>query len=91
MPSFWRSAVGGLDRHRTTPELPAEADVVVIGAGYSSASFVTHFLASNSTSPSIVVLEARQLCSGASGRNGTDPKSTHRILWLTSNALQGGI
>lgn len=87
MPSFWRSAVGDLDRHRTTPELPVEADVVVVGAGYSSSSFITHFLDSNLTSPTIVVLEARQLCSGASGRNGTDQKLARRILWLTTIAL----
>lgn len=70
MPSFWRSQLGKLDRHRTTPELPAEVDVLVIGAGYSSASLVTHLLALEAPAPSILVLEARQLCSGATGRNG---------------------
>ncbi|KAH6628984.1 FAD dependent oxidoreductase [Boeremia exigua] len=70
MDSFWRSQLGELDRHRTTPELPAEVDVLVIGAGYSSASFVTHFLASEAAASSVLVLEARQLCSGATGRNG---------------------
>ncbi|KAF4332960.1 gamma-glutamylputrescine oxidoreductase [Fusarium beomiforme] len=71
MPSFWRSSPGSLDSHRSTEQLPAQCDILIIGAGYSGASLVTHMLSQpESKSKSIVVLEARQLCSGATGRNG---------------------
>ncbi|KAK2739526.1 hypothetical protein FQN55_009402 [Onygenales sp. PD_40] len=72
MPSFWRSEVGELDNHRSTAELPSESDIVIVGAGYSAAALVTHLLetCTGERKPSILVLEARQLCSGATGRNG---------------------
>ncbi|KAH7393790.1 FAD dependent oxidoreductase [Phaeosphaeria sp. MPI-PUGE-AT-0046c] len=69
--SFWRTETGHLDRHRTTPELPEVADVVVIGGGFSAAAFVEHLLDGyDQDQSSILILEARQLCSGATGRNG---------------------
>ncbi|KAH7137384.1 FAD dependent oxidoreductase [Dactylonectria estremocensis] len=72
MKSFWRKDPGSLDNFRSSPELPEEPDIVVIGAGYSGAAIVTHILAtaSSPTKPLILVLEARELCSGATGRNG---------------------
>ncbi|KAH7159430.1 hypothetical protein B0J13DRAFT_592120 [Dactylonectria estremocensis] len=70
MSSFWRSQTGELDEHRSTPELPNRSDVVIVGAGYSGAALATHLLAKRGDRiPSILVLEARQLCSGATGRN----------------------
>jgi glycine/D-amino acid oxidase-like deaminating enzyme len=73
MSSFWRTQLGYLDDFRSTAELPTHVDIAVIGAGYSAASILTHALATTSAEdrPSILVLEARQLCSGATGRNGT--------------------
>ncbi|KAH7240373.1 FAD dependent oxidoreductase [Fusarium redolens] len=72
MSSFWRTQLGYLDDFRSTAELPTHVDIAVIGAGYSAASILTHALATTSAEdrPSILVLEARQLCSGATGRNG---------------------
>ncbi|KAJ4290267.1 hypothetical protein N0V90_010482 [Kalmusia sp. IMI 367209] len=71
MSSFWRSSPGALDDYRSTESLPAECDVLIVGAGYSGASLITHFLSqAESANKSFVILEARQLCSGASGRNG---------------------
>ena len=71
MPSFWRSRPGHLDDHRTTNVLPTECDILIIGAGYSGASLLTHFLSQDeSVKKTFLVLEARQLCSGATGRNG---------------------
>lgn len=72
MPSFWRKSPGDLDNHRTSAELPGESDIVIIGGGYSAGSFLTHFLSKYSAkNQSVLVIEARQLCSGATGRNGT--------------------
>ncbi|ROW01262.1 hypothetical protein VMCG_05950 [Cytospora schulzeri] len=50
---------------RTTEELPERADVVIIGSGISGAATAWNLLRDgNSSSPSIVMLEARQACSG---------------------------
>lgn len=68
--SFWRSQPSILDNYRSTPELPTEVDVAIIGAGLSGVSTAYHILQQSSSSPSIAILEARQLCSGATGRNG---------------------
>ncbi|KAH6669630.1 FAD dependent oxidoreductase [Plectosphaerella plurivora] len=73
MGSFWRESPGNLNDHRTTENLPAEADIVIIGGGFAGAASATHLIdhpTFTESKPSIVVLEARQLCSGATGRNG---------------------
>lgn len=75
VPSYWRKQVGPIDNHRSTEHLPARADVVIIGAGYAGASIVHHIVEEcvrrDSPIPSILILEAREACSGATGRNGT--------------------
>lgn len=56
-----------------SPELPTTADIVIIGSGISGASVAYTILSQSSKrgiSPRVVVLEARNLCSGATGRNG---------------------
>ncbi|KAF4337998.1 hypothetical protein FBEOM_8097 [Fusarium beomiforme] len=72
MQSFWRTQPGDLDNFRSAPDLPAQVDIAIVGAGYSAAAVLTHLLAITSAEdrPSVLVLEARQLCSGATGRNG---------------------
>jgi ribulose 1,5-bisphosphate synthetase/thiazole synthase len=69
--SFWRTDLDELDSHRSTPDLPAEADVVIIGAGFSGASLAHYLYEDNHNPPSVVILEAREACSGATGRNGS--------------------
>ncbi|KAI7187117.1 FAD dependent oxidoreductase superfamily [Hortaea werneckii] len=70
---FWRSSPHELDNHRSTEQLPAAADIVIIGAGYAGASIAHHLLeqiGESSQKPRVVILEAREACSGATGRNG---------------------
>ncbi|RDL37658.1 uncharacterized protein BP5553_05091 [Venustampulla echinocandica] len=70
--SFWhRDPSKVLFGHRTTPSLPTEADVVVIGSGIAGAS-AAHFLRADFRGKDldIVMLEAREACWGATGRNG---------------------
>lgn len=55
--------------HRTTAELPAAADVVIVGTGMTGA-FAARFLKHARPSSRVVVLEAREACWGATGRNG---------------------
>ncbi|KAL1842019.1 hypothetical protein VTJ49DRAFT_6185 [Mycothermus thermophilus] len=70
--SYWlRDPNPTLLGHRGTPDLPAEADVVVVGSGITGA-FAARFLVEGSWSEnlSVVMLEAREVCWGATGRNG---------------------
>lgn len=55
-----------------SPTLPDVADVVIIGSGIAGAAIARSLLSEGSPSVkrNVVVLEARQLCSGATGRNG---------------------
>lgn len=58
--------------HRTTEALPDEVDVVVVGSGITG-SFAADALlegVTDSSSPKVLLLEAREACSGATGRNG---------------------
>ncbi|KAJ5102775.1 hypothetical protein N7532_003304 [Penicillium argentinense] len=66
---FWRTTPHALDNHRTTENLPSETDILIIGGGYAGASTAYHLFQEGSA-PRVVLLEARELCSGATGRNG---------------------
>ncbi|KAJ5972980.1 uncharacterized protein N7479_002898 [Penicillium vulpinum] len=70
--SFWRTQPDLLDNHQTTPELPKEADILIIGGGYVGASAAYRLLVEKpqNPTPKVVLVEARELCSGATGRNG---------------------
>ena len=70
--SFWHSEPSEFLRgHRTTPDLLSEADVVIIGSGITGAS-AARYLAEDARAKhlSVVMLEAREACWGATGRNG---------------------
>ncbi|KAI0416790.1 FAD dependent oxidoreductase [Xylaria grammica] len=68
---FWRTELHELDSHRSTPELPEKQDIVIIGAGFAGAALAHYLLKDTSVyKPSITILEAREACSGATGRNG---------------------
>lgn len=54
-------------------KLPASADIVIIGSGMSGASIahtVLNECRSMGISKTVVMLEGRTICSGATGRNG---------------------
>lgn len=71
MPSYWLSFASDLSKHRTTETLPQEVDVVVVGSGFSGAAAAYHILEKNGgRRPSVLILEARDASSGATGRNG---------------------
>ncbi|KAI0871422.1 FAD dependent oxidoreductase [Hypoxylon argillaceum] len=66
--SYWhRDPSKTLLNHHTTPALPATADVLIIGSGISGA-FAARTLVAGGRS--VVMLEAREACWGATGRNG---------------------
>ncbi|KAI0485326.1 FAD dependent oxidoreductase [Xylariaceae sp. FL0804] len=98
---YWRTELHKLDSHRSTPDLPSECDVLIIGAGLSGVSVAYHLsqqheedqpgsaAAAPPPPPSIVLLEARQVCSGATGRNGGHAKMKTASI-LSSLARRGG-
>ncbi|KAK8038305.1 Gamma-glutamylputrescine oxidoreductase [Apiospora phragmitis] len=67
---FWRTELHEFDSHRTTPDLPTESDIVIIGAGFAGSSLAHFIYEDNPSPPSVTLLEAREACSGATGRNG---------------------
>lgn len=70
--SYWQiPPLKGIADHQSE-QLPAQADVVIIGSGLTGTSVAWHLLKEhNSTRPlRIAMVEARQACSGATGRNG---------------------
>lgn len=69
---FWYENPDEFHNHRTTEALPAFSDVVIIGAGYAGISTAYHLVKDEEASnkPSVTILEARGVCTGATGRNG---------------------
>ncbi|KAI1437524.1 FAD dependent oxidoreductase [Xylaria sp. CBS 124048] len=66
--SYWhRDPSKKLWNHRTTEDLPETADVLVIGSGISGAFAARELVAGGR---SVTMLEAREACWGATGRNG---------------------
>ncbi|KAI1628937.1 FAD dependent oxidoreductase [Exophiala viscosa] len=70
MTSYWLSYPSELSKHRTTETLPQEVDVAIIGSGYVGAATAHSLLEDEEDRPSVLILEARDACSGATGRNG---------------------
>ncbi|CAK7225776.1 hypothetical protein SBRCBS47491_006004 [Sporothrix bragantina] len=59
--------------HRTTPDLPDEVDVVVVGSGITgsfAADALFEDVTDNDKTKKVLLLEAREACFGATGRNG---------------------
>ncbi len=66
---FWWRSLGGPPPPREPLRAPAEADVAIVGAGYTGL-WTAYYLKRAQPSLSIVVLEAEHAGYGASGRNG---------------------
>ena len=83
--SYWQDPPDEIADLRTTASRPESADVVIIGSGITGAAVAWNRL-SLDNAPGIVMLEARQACSGATGRNGPSPKCfTEEKSHLTDN------
>ncbi|KAG1741769.1 FAD dependent oxidoreductase-domain-containing protein [Suillus paluster] len=67
--SFWTIPAAPVATHQSQENLPSHADVVIIGSGISGASFARTLL-EHGNSLHVVMLEAQDACSGATGRNG---------------------
>jgi glycine/D-amino acid oxidase-like deaminating enzyme len=71
--SYWQDPPSSFAHHRTTADLPPSAEVVVIGSGITGAVIAYHLIEQD-PSQTIIMLEARTTCSGATGRNGGHTK-----------------
>ncbi|OJJ47375.1 hypothetical protein ASPZODRAFT_132360 [Penicilliopsis zonata CBS 506.65] len=72
-PCYWSLPAHPLQDHRSTESLPPKSDIVIVGAGYAGVATAYHLLKElkeSSKQCSITILEARGVCSGATGRNG---------------------
>ena len=92
--SFWLQGTRNnpLIGHRTTEDIPNEADVVIIGAGMSGVATAYHVLKGHDPAkgglPRVVILEAREVCYGATGRNGGHCKpDCYRGAFFVSSTL----
>ena len=72
--SYWQDPPSDIANHRTTPELPHTPDYIIVGSGISGA-FIAYNLLAQYPYSSVLLLEARQACSGATGRNGGHTKA----------------
>jgi hypothetical protein len=79
--SYWQDPPDEIADCRTTSELPGTADLVIVGGGVTGAS-IAYNLLSSEPSRKIVLLEARQAASGASGRNGGYNRNRDAALLL---------
>ncbi|KAF9774360.1 hypothetical protein IL306_007641 [Fusarium sp. DS 682] len=72
-PCFWQQQQQQdtieLQDHRSSEQLPDHSDIVIIGAGFAGLS-TAHHLVRDAGATSVCILEARGVCSGATGRNG---------------------
>ncbi|KAK4182826.1 putative fad dependent oxidoreductase [Podospora australis] len=77
--SYWQDPPDPIADIHTTESLPASADTVIIGSGITGAAVAWDLLQRKAEdarkNQTIVMLEARQTCSGATGRNGGHTKA----------------
>jgi monoamine oxidase len=77
--SFWHTThPNPLVHHRTTTDLPTRASVIIIGSGITGVFAARELIASGVTE--VVVLEARDICSGATGRVSLMTKSINSLF-----------
>ncbi|KAF7356565.1 J domain-containing protein [Mycena venus] len=73
---YWAIPASPIAQHGSSDaiQLPSYADIVIIGSGITGTAFARTILGfepeDNSELPQIVMLEARDACSGATARNG---------------------
>ncbi|KAJ7759274.1 nucleotide-binding domain-containing protein [Mycena metata] len=70
--SYWAIPVSPIAQHGSDAVLPSVADIVIIGSGITGTAVARTLLTQFDTknAPLIVMLDARDACSGATARNG---------------------
>jgi len=65
---YWSVPNSPIAQHGADKELPEDVHVVIIGSGITGASIAKTILENTKSPIRLVMLEARDACSGASGR-----------------------
>ncbi|KAG9503217.1 hypothetical protein J7337_006060 [Fusarium musae] len=68
--SYWQHEAQKQQLPAPSEPLPSSCDVAIVGGGYSGIATAYHILKTTSPPPSVFLLEAKDPCSGATGRNG---------------------
>ncbi|KAF4502786.1 FAD NAD(P)-binding [Fusarium agapanthi] len=68
--SYWQHEAQKQELPPNTEPLPSSCDVAIVGGGYAGIATAYHILKTTSPLPSVFLLEAKDPCSGATGRNG---------------------
>ena len=87
---YWQDPPSSLADHRSTSDLPERTDVLVIGSGITGAC-VAYNLLDRLDPPSVLILEARTACSGATGRNGGHTKHASYRKFLDNVKSEGEV
>ncbi|KAI2628709.1 FAD dependent oxidoreductase [Hypoxylon sp. NC1633] len=85
--SYWQLEPDKIADLRSTSSLPDDADTVIIGSGITGAAVAFNLLSNGARN--IVMLEARQACSGATGRNGGHTKAASYRSFLDDAQTHG--
>jgi hypothetical protein len=87
---YWISNPGAHRLANTqSSHLSKTADVVIIGSGITGASTAFHLLQDGPPELRVTVLEARSLCSGATGRNGGHLITYGAVMYSTLKEALG--
>ncbi|KAI1307060.1 FAD dependent oxidoreductase [Xylaria venustula] len=78
--SYWQFDIDEIADLRSTESLPDKADTVIIGSGITGAAVAFNLLSNGATD--LVMIEARQASSGATGRNGGHTKAASYLSFL---------
>ncbi|OCL05976.1 FAD dependent oxidoreductase-like protein [Glonium stellatum] len=73
-PSYWHQPKAAIANYRSADSLPSSADYVIIGSGISGTMIAWNLL-EKGVKGKIIMLEAREACGGATGRNGGHTKA----------------
>lgn len=80
--SYWQNPPDEIGDICSTTQLPEEVDIAIVGSGISGAAIAYNVLC-RAPGTNIVMLEARNAVSGATGRNGTHSFVVQAIYEIT--------
>ncbi|KAH7381022.1 hypothetical protein BKA64DRAFT_685513 [Cadophora sp. MPI-SDFR-AT-0126] len=95
--SYWQDPPDPeISDYLSSPTVPETADIVIIGSGITGAGIAWNLLGEDQElhardnengKEKIVMLEARQACSGATGRNGGHTKAASYRTFLSNSSI----
>ncbi|KAF5687041.1 FAD NAD(P)-binding protein [Fusarium circinatum] len=87
--SYWQHEAQKQQVPTHTEPLPRSCDVAIVGGGYAGIATAYHLLKATSPPPSVFLLEAKDPCSGATGRNGGHLRPDY-LMGAASNSKKYG-